>query len=217
MFGIARCVSNDLQTVCSIKGEFMEKKPDRRVSRTLKLIDEAMLGLLEKKPIAEISVTELCEAADINRNTFYSHYGSTADVLRHLEETMAARIGSALDATSSSKDATEHVLIALQQEERLSRILLSDRAGTDFSRRLFDEAKTRTLTIAARQSSRLSLPYQDMLAEFSIAGGAAVIRKWVERGMKEPAEDIAKFIRIISNYGSSGVQKEPDQVFRRKH
>lgn len=44
-------------------------------------MDEAFLTLLEKKDFAYITVKEICEAAGVNRSTFYLHYETLADLL----------------------------------------------------------------------------------------------------------------------------------------
>ena len=191
-----------------------QKKTDRRILRTRRMIDDAMMSLLEEKPIHEIGVTELCERADINRNTFYCHYNSPLDVLEHLEQTMLARISEAFSAHTSSEDDTEITLLAFSEEKRLAMILLSAHVGDHFSSRIIRAARERGLTIASRQASKLSASYQTMLSDFDIAGGAAIIRRWAEDGMKEPPKDVAKFIRIVSNYGSNDIQKKPDPEFR---
>ncbi len=47
---------------------------DRRVHRTKRNIRKALEDALREKPFEQITVTELCERADISRITFYSHY-----------------------------------------------------------------------------------------------------------------------------------------------
>ena len=49
-------------------------RTDRRVVRTKRSIRMALTKLLASKPLGEITVTELCKAADINRKTFYNYY-----------------------------------------------------------------------------------------------------------------------------------------------
>lgn len=191
-----------------------QKKTDRRILRTRRMIDDAMMSLLEEKPINEIGVTELCERADINRNTFYCHYNSPLDVLEHLEQTMLFRIAESFSARTSSEDSTEITLLAFSEEKRLAKILLSDHVGNRFSIKIVRAAQERNLAIASRQASKLSPSYQTMLSDFAIAGGSAIIRRWAEGGMKEPPKDVAKFIRLVSNYGSDDIQKNPDPEFR---
>lgn len=52
---------------------------DRRVRRTKSNVFAAMGRLLAKKDITEITVKELCDEADINKSTFYLHFGDIAD------------------------------------------------------------------------------------------------------------------------------------------
>ena len=44
-------------------------------------MDKAFLSLLEKKDLAYITVKEICEAAGVNRSTFYLHYETIGDLL----------------------------------------------------------------------------------------------------------------------------------------
>ena len=47
-------------------------KQDHRVRLTKLLLREAFLDLLVEKPVAKITVKELCEQANVNRATFYA-------------------------------------------------------------------------------------------------------------------------------------------------
>lgn len=51
-----------------------ENKTDRRVKRTENAIFKALSTLASKKPLTAITVTELCQLADIHKSTFYLHY-----------------------------------------------------------------------------------------------------------------------------------------------
>ena len=53
---------------------------DRRQTRTKRNIYLAFFDLLKKKPMDEITITELAKAADIDRRTFYNHYDTVLDV-----------------------------------------------------------------------------------------------------------------------------------------
>ena len=47
---------------------------DPRVTRTQKLIRDALMTLLAEKPFAAISVQDIAERATVNRATFYAHF-----------------------------------------------------------------------------------------------------------------------------------------------
>ena len=45
----------------------------RRTQYTRRALRDALIELLADKPLARITVRELCERADVNRSTFYAH------------------------------------------------------------------------------------------------------------------------------------------------
>ena len=58
---------------------------DKRCLRTRLAIKSALLSLLEDKPLAKITVSELAETAQVNRKTFYNHYPDINSVLYDIE------------------------------------------------------------------------------------------------------------------------------------
>ena len=51
------------------------------IKRYKEYIQEALIELLNKKPIKEISITDLTEKAGIARSTFYRYYSSLDEVI----------------------------------------------------------------------------------------------------------------------------------------
>ena len=47
---------------------------NKRHQETIAAIDRAFLSLLKEKDLKDISVSELCEKAEVNRSTFYDNY-----------------------------------------------------------------------------------------------------------------------------------------------
>ena len=52
----------------------MNTKNNQRRRETIAAIDAAFVSLLKEKELKDISVSELCEKAEINRSTFYENY-----------------------------------------------------------------------------------------------------------------------------------------------
>jgi len=63
---------------------------DLRVRRTHKLLWEALMAELSKRPFEEITVKDICERAMVHRTTFYTHYADKYALLeqgmRHMYE-----------------------------------------------------------------------------------------------------------------------------------
>ncbi len=64
------------------------KKIDARVRYTQTILKKTLLTLLEKKPINKITVKEVCELAELNRATFYTHYTDCFALLESIENDM---------------------------------------------------------------------------------------------------------------------------------
>ena len=60
-------------------------KQDHRIRLTKLLLREAFLDLLVEKPVAKITVKELCEQANVNRATFYAHYRDLFDLHEEID------------------------------------------------------------------------------------------------------------------------------------
>ena len=52
---------------------------DRRVKRTRNLLGNALLELVQEKKFEQITIQDITDRADLNRATFYLHYGSKED------------------------------------------------------------------------------------------------------------------------------------------
>lgn len=58
-----------------------QSKIDYRIVKSKASIREAFLSLLAKKPLSDISISEITKVAGINRKTFYAHYNNIYDII----------------------------------------------------------------------------------------------------------------------------------------
>lgn len=73
-----------------------EPNIDRRKRKTRVAIENALLNLMQYKPLNTITISELADAADINRKTFYNNYSSIDDVIKGINEKLSLHIFDAL-------------------------------------------------------------------------------------------------------------------------
>lgn len=62
-----------------------EMAENRRVRMTKAMIREAYIDFIVENPDEKPSVTEVCERADVNRSTFYTHYRDLDDLHAEIE------------------------------------------------------------------------------------------------------------------------------------
>ena len=84
-------------------GSKKARKTDRRSVYTRNVIKDSLLSLLAEKDLADISISELCREAEINRGTFYLHYDNTSEVLDELFDD-ACFITEAVSLLESDED-----------------------------------------------------------------------------------------------------------------
>ena len=68
------------------------RREDRRVRRSRKLIVQAFERLLGERPYAQITVSAIAREADIDRKTFYQHFGSIDGLLAALADMLAEQV-----------------------------------------------------------------------------------------------------------------------------
>ena len=78
-----------------------EQKLNRRVQYTRRALREALIDLVSEKPLANITITDICARADINRSTFYLHYQGVHELLGEIEDHIIAHIETQLLQTPS--------------------------------------------------------------------------------------------------------------------
>lgn len=74
---------------------------DRRVTRTIRSIEQSLIHLLKSRHISKITVTELCNLADINRKTFYTYYESVDQVLAKINKDIIYELRSQIELLKS--------------------------------------------------------------------------------------------------------------------
>lgn len=70
----------------------MNVKNNRRHQETIDNIENAFVSLLRDKELNKISVTELCEAAKIDRSTFYANYEDISDLANEVSAKIEKRL-----------------------------------------------------------------------------------------------------------------------------
>ncbi len=180
-----------------------EKKDDRRTRYTRRVIQESLVRLMSRKPIAKITVKEICEGADVNRSTFYAHYQDPYDLLLKIKQEVLEEINRWLnDLVSPMDGASAGQIMKLVFEyvlnnAELCKVLLGEYGDEKLQEEIMMIAQARVMQEwpgNAIASEGLS----EYLVQFGVFAGASVIKKWLERGLKEPPEEMAELvIRLI--------------------
>lgn len=89
----------------------MAKAEYRSAVRSRKLINAALVDLLQEKPLDKITVTDVVRRAEINRGTFYAHYTDIPDVVHHWISQTFSRIRDAISQQPRQLEDVPQVLL----------------------------------------------------------------------------------------------------------
>ena len=177
------------------------KSPQRR-TLTKRLIREAMLELLKTKSIQKISVRELCDAAGVNRTTFYNHYDGTYEVLTEIEDHFLSQLSTA-DTISNCEDGLERhieaLCLKLKQNADTALLLLTNNADPAFSSKLL---KTQGCNeIWQKAGSAYSSDETELLTEFVSGGAYSMVCRWLECGCRQSPKQVASLLTAVIQDG----------------
>lgn len=81
-------------------------RPDRRVQRTIQLLHDSLLSLIQEKGFEALTVQDILDRANLGRATFYAHFDNKEDLLlsgfEHLRATLREQQRRALASHASS-------------------------------------------------------------------------------------------------------------------
>ena len=179
-------------------------KQDHRVRLTKMLLRDSFLDLMQQKPVGKITVKELCDKAAVNRATFYAHYADIYGLYDEIEHDLAQTIMLSLGSTmadSSLKDFSRDICRIIAENEKLCLAFFGEYSDPELLMRIVDTFRERSIAMWNQARPGLERLELDRFYTFMAHGCLAIIRSWVQSGMRESSEDVARFIEKMANSG----------------
>lgn len=172
-------------------------KVNQRVAISKYLLKESLLSLLQKKHISKISISELCQAAEINRTTFYRHYGTPNDVL---QEIILDQIEEFAKCASSStphdpKEFAYQLCHSVYEHADKVKLLMRNDSDIDYEN-IFQALSRhflgpRTILYRGKAMDEGALR---LMNTFFCAGIYAIIRQWLTKDSSKTPEEVAELM-----------------------
>ena len=179
------------------------KKVDARVRKTRDALGDAIVSLMQERPFDTITVQDVLDRAKVGRSTFYTHFSDKDELLMSDADEFFEAMSLAL---STHGDKSERVfpvkeffnhlveaqqfVVALRTSGKLHENLELARGhfARGIEKRLSEIPKGASITEAQRPA-----------LAFAHAGALlSLMQFWIDRGMKEPAEEMdALFHKIV--------------------
>lgn len=185
------------------------KNEDLRVIKTREAIHNAFKQMICDMDYDEITIKELTQRAQINRKTFYLHYGSLDDLLEELQQEIAENFISRKVSYASMNDI--HGLIRLFFEHAANMPLLHERLMCSGSYRPIWEKINKRIMDYRRETNRgafgMNQYEENLVFAYYGANSTILYRQWVEDGKKLSLEELIDIAEKLICGGMSSVVK----------
>lgn len=173
-------------------------RENRRVAVSKRMLREALLRLLEERDIAEISITELCREADINRATFYRHYENPAELLAEIAADISKTVRGFFHMPMQPETAREDMIrmcAYMHDHAGLYRVLIRNHSEDDLIA-IFDKVCADMIACIRRGEIETSLDGEDLrlLATFLGGGAYFLFRRWLTEDIRKTPEQVADIV-----------------------
>ncbi|TVX91870.1 TetR/AcrR family transcriptional regulator [Paenibacillus agilis] len=195
----------------------MTEKLDRRQLRTKQLLRQALLSIVETKGFDGITVSELAQAAGINRGTFYLHYSDVP----HMVESIHSEMMNGLQAIMEEVDINELFTVPVTKEPYrvVVRVLEYMELHTDYFKvtlgpkgdtsillqlkKMLQKQMYSKLTFLFPDAEMSPFPL-DYLIAYASSANIGIIQHWFETGCKLRPKEVASLMLRILQQGPRG-------------
>lgn len=168
----------------------MNVKNNKRRKESIKKIESAFIEFIQTKELNEISVSDICKVADINRSTFYANFVDIYDLADkikvHLEDELNLLFDDMNNAISRGPDNSVKFFQHIKDNQLFYHTYF--KLGHDQKFQLLNYNKDQ----AKDYFDDKQIAYH---VEFFRNGLNAVIKMWLNGGCQESPEEIAEVIR----------------------
>ena len=180
---------------------------DRRIVKTKQALHTSLIELMDERGLDGFTVNDLCESANINRGTFYNHYHDKEDVLAAIEDRFFEEISEYSEqlrnvtlltvtrclACKEPLPALVDLFAYLRSQEGLLGAVLGVGGDASFGARMRDYVCAGFIESILHEKYRENpTPFVNYYIVFYASAYLGIIAKWVETGMRETDDEMAR-------------------------
>lgn len=185
-----------------------EKKEDRRVERTRRLLHDALMALIPEKGYEKVTVQDILDRANLGRSTFYMHYRHKDELLLsgfgHLRTMLEERHRALLSAKAQGKTADFNLSLELFRHARENhgryKAMVGKQSGQMLMRQAHDHLAALVrehLSSVMKNGETPPLPI-DMTAHWIVSSFLSLLTWWLDRDLPYTAEEMDQMFRRVT-------------------
>lgn len=166
---------------------------------TKELIYETFVELLSQKPFDKITVKDIVETCDINRNTFYYYYSDIYDLL---EEIFKKELNILVEAHKNGRSwAAAFIKVAhvAYSHKKIINNICSSRSYDYLENYMYKACKNIMIEAVQFQAKDMNVPEEDIdfIASFYEYAFVGILSEWFRTGMREDPLILANRLWLV--------------------
>ena len=185
-----------------------ERKVDRRIGKTRRLLRRGLAQLLTDKRVQDITVRELTDLCDLNRGTFYIHYKDVFDMVDAIENELMEDFGRVL-SQFSSQEVIEHprqlfvqIFDLMRESSDIVSVLVGPNGDLKFINQIKRLVRDKCVEAWPEIFASGRAEYSEYFSGFIVSGFVGLFDAWFSRGMAETPDEMASLAEgmvLLSN------------------
>jgi len=170
---------------------------NRRVKITKRIIKESLIELLDEIDFNKLSVSRLCETAEINRSTFYAHYNDLFAVMEELERDFITHVSYFRIGESSQKHEKKayDYLRYIDAHHKEFQILYKNGYLVN---PIISESMNLFVSENKNRNEKISTEIHEIFVQYATSGTFKMISYWLENKHLYSFEQVAQWILDLS-------------------
>lgn len=166
----------------------MNTKNNKRRKESMKKIEKIFVELIQTKEISEITVSDICKRAGLNRTTFYSNYVDIYDLADKIRKKLENEVEE-LYSFEREHNYNSNNYLKLLQHIKDNQIFYQTYFKLGYNNQ--HENYIYDINQARNYFNEKHIKYH---IEFFKAGFNAVVKIWLDNGCKETPEEMLEII-----------------------
>lgn len=187
-----------------------QKKEDRRIGRTRRMMYEALMALIVEKGYESVTVQDILDRADLGRSTFYAHYRNKEELLLSGFDTLRTEYEKQYQAARSGENRGNGTAFNLSlelfrhagQNLQLYKAIVGKESGQmiikHIHRYLFDLVKGH---FAGVTKSQKPVVRADMAVHWLVSSFLSLLTWWLDNNLPVTAETMDETFRQLTMPG----------------
>lgn len=173
-----------------------ENKKNRKRTYSIMLISDAYVSLLQEKKPEEITVTEVCKLADVNRSTFYSNFLDIYDLAEYIWDELANKfrlvIGNYKNLTEQQFYDELFKLYGDPKYQKLLSYLAPEKIEAELKQMIYENV------ILPRLPYVNDVEIFQVVHDYAASGNLSIIQHWLQGKYSFTPEQMSKLVCNIT-------------------